>query len=118
MTTLDAFLASIMREPDPSSTWLVLADWLEDQGDPRAELVRLLHQPDYCRDLPAADRDERVRQLLASGVEPVVPTLVNSIGMKLVLIPKGTFTMGSPDGDGEEDEHPQHDVEITQPFFM
>ena len=39
MTTLDAFLASIMREPDPRNTWLVLADWLEDQGDLRAELV-------------------------------------------------------------------------------
>src|SRR5437016_185251 len=100
------------------TTWLVLADWLEDQGDPRSELVRLLHQSDYRRDLPAEQRDERVRELLASGVGPVAPGFVNSIGMKLVLIPSGTFLMGSPDGEGQENEHPQHEVEISQPFFL
>src|SRR5205807_5433284 len=95
--TLEAFLQAIGNDPHgAATTWLVLADWLEDQGDPRAELVRLLHQPDYHRDLPAQERDERVRQLLASGVGPVAPALVNSIGMKLVLIPGGTFQMGSP----------------------
>src|SRR5205823_2504179 len=86
MTTLDAFLASIMREADPSSTWLVLADWLEDQDDPRAELVRLMHQPEYRRDLSPEARDDRVRELLACGMQPLVPTITNSIGMKLALI--------------------------------
>jgi formylglycine-generating enzyme required for sulfatase activity len=43
---------------------------------------------------------------------------VNSIGMKLVRIPAGTFLMGSPDGEGEEDERPRHEVEITRPFCM
>jgi formylglycine-generating enzyme required for sulfatase activity/serine/threonine protein kinase len=45
--------------------------------------------------------------------------LRNSIGMKLVLIPAGKFMMGSPKeekGRGEEEE--QHQVEITQPFYM
>src|SRR5947207_5889437 len=98
--TLDAFLQAIVDDPhNAATTWLVLADWLEDQGDPRSELVRLLHQPDYRRDLPAIERDERVRQLLASGVGPVAPGLVNSIGMKLVLIPAGTFHMGSSAGE-------------------
>ena len=44
--------------------------------------------------------------------------IVNSIGMKLVLIPAGTFQMGSPDGVGEGDEHPQHEVRITRPFYL
>lgn len=47
------------------------------------------------------------------------PTIVNSIGMKLVLIPAGKFTMGSPrsekDRDGDESGHR---VEITRPFYM
>ncbi len=117
--TLDAFLQTIVEDPQSAgTTWLVLADWLEDQGDPRAELVRLLHQPDYRRDWPGERRDERVRELLASGVGSVAPTLVNSIGMNLVLIPKGVFMMGSPDDEGEDDEHPRHEVEITRPFFM
>jgi formylglycine-generating enzyme required for sulfatase activity len=50
--------------------------------------------------------------------------LTNSIGMKLVLIPKGAFTMGAPDGEGSPrlspaiSEQPQHKVEITRPFYM
>src|SRR5262249_1018949 len=44
--------------------------------------------------------------------------LTNSIGMKLILIRAGEFLMGSPDGDGDDDEHPQHRVRITQPFYL
>jgi outer membrane protein assembly factor BamB len=46
--------------------------------------------------------------------------LVNSIGMKLALIPAGEFLMGSPDADKDapEDEKPQHRVRITRPFYL
>jgi uncharacterized protein (TIGR02996 family) len=41
--TLDDFLQAMVADPlSAPTTWLVLADWLEEQGDPRAELVRLL----------------------------------------------------------------------------
>src|SRR5262249_37934952 len=44
----------------------------------------------------------------------------NSLGMKLVLIPKGTFNMGSP--KGEEVRAPfdedAHEVAITRPFYL
>jgi formylglycine-generating enzyme required for sulfatase activity/tRNA A-37 threonylcarbamoyl transferase component Bud32 len=44
----------------------------------------------------------------------------NSIGMKLVLIPAGTFQMGSPpEEQGRSgNETPRHTVEISHPFFM
>ena len=58
------------------------------------------------------------RLMVSLGVDPTPPAIVNSIGMRLVLIPAGTFLMGSPDGEGEEDEHPQHQVGITMPFFL
>jgi formylglycine-generating enzyme required for sulfatase activity len=45
-------------------------------------------------------------------------TITNSIGMKLVLIPAGRFTMGSPAGEGSDDERPQHEVEITKAFYL
>jgi formylglycine-generating enzyme required for sulfatase activity len=48
------------------------------------------------------------------------PTFTNSIGMEFVLIPPGTFIMGSPDSDAEaeEDEKPAHRVTISQPFYL
>jgi formylglycine-generating enzyme required for sulfatase activity/serine/threonine protein kinase len=42
----------------------------------------------------------------------------NSIRMTLVWIPPGKFLMGSRDEDGEPDERPQREVEITKGFWM
>jgi formylglycine-generating enzyme required for sulfatase activity len=46
--------------------------------------------------------------------------IVNSIDMKLRLIPDGEFFMGSleSDRDASENEKPQHRVRITQPFYL
>jgi formylglycine-generating enzyme required for sulfatase activity len=46
--------------------------------------------------------------------------IVNSIGMKLVRIPAGKFLMGSLANEPGrfDDEGPQHEVEISQPFYM
>ena len=46
--------------------------------------------------------------------------VINTIGMKLVYIPPGEFMMGSPpDEKGrQEDEGPQHLVQITKGFYM
>jgi len=66
-----------------------------------------------------------------SRVIPKLPQYVtNKIGMKLRLIPAGEFMMGSSrsaveiarqfDSKAEyyEDEHPQHRVRISQPFYL
>jgi formylglycine-generating enzyme required for sulfatase activity len=47
-------------------------------------------------------------------------TFTNSIGMEFVLIPAGTFMMGSPDSDTEarSNEKPAHRVAISQPFYL
>jgi formylglycine-generating enzyme required for sulfatase activity len=45
--------------------------------------------------------------------------ITNSIGMRLVLIPKGTFTMGSPvDEEGSSDDERQHEVTISKDFYL
>jgi formylglycine-generating enzyme required for sulfatase activity len=59
-----------------------------------------------------------VRELLGSGMSPVAPTIENSIGMRLVLVPAGSFWMGSPDDVGHQNEHPRHQVEILRPFYL
>jgi formylglycine-generating enzyme required for sulfatase activity len=43
-------------------------------------------------------------------------TFVNSIGIEFVLIPAGTFTMGSE--DGESDERPKHQVTFSRSFYL
>jgi uncharacterized protein (TIGR02996 family) len=54
--------------------------------------------------------------------------VINSLGMKLVLIPAGSFCMGSPESEEVEgrttdktpgsDERPQHKVTLTRPFYL
>ena len=45
--------------------------------------------------------------------------ITNSIGMQLVLIPAGEFSMGdTASHSGFDDERPQHRVTITKPFYM
>ncbi|NEO25671.1 MAG: formylglycine-generating enzyme family protein [Kamptonema sp. SIO4C4] len=43
--------------------------------------------------------------------------LGEGVSLDLVAIPGGTFQMGSSEGEGDKDEHPQHPVTV-QPFFM
>ena len=43
MTLLEGFHAAIAENTEDDSQWLILADWLDDQDNPRGELVRLLH---------------------------------------------------------------------------
>ena len=38
--------------------------------------------------------------------------------MNMVAIKPGKFVMGSPDGEGSDDERPAHPVEITEPFWL
>ena len=72
------------------------------------------------------------RMRAADAPKPPLPTgdeseeIVNSIGMKLKLIPAGEFLMGSSDSDvaaalkadsSITDESPQHRVKISQPFY-
>ena len=43
--------------------------------------------------------------------------LGNDAILEMVSIPGGTFVMGSPDGEGDDDEKPQHSVTVA-PFYM
>ena len=45
--------------------------------------------------------------------------ITNSIGMKLVLIPKGTFMMGSPEcEEGRQENESQHEVTISNDYYL
>jgi formylglycine-generating enzyme required for sulfatase activity len=36
----------------------------------------------------------------------------------MIVVPAGTFTMGSPQGEGDHNEHPQHEVAIAKTFAV
>lgn len=114
-------LDSLRTSPQDELGWLALADSLEEQGEvERAELTRLSAWLRHRTVGDAPAWEDRQRRLLASGVLPCVPELVNGIGMRLALIPAGRFLMGSPETEGQrsEDEGPQHEVEITRAFYL
>ncbi len=100
-----------------------LREWIDDTGihKTRAALVTI--------------HDDKVELRLENGQILTVPIvrlstadvdyirrqapITNSIGMKLVLIPKGTFTMGSPtDEVGRSEDETQHEVTISQNFYL
>ncbi|WP_446010640.1 formylglycine-generating enzyme family protein [Candidatus Electrothrix sp.] len=50
---------------------------------------------------------------------PMGQSYTNTIGMTFNLIPSGTFTMGSPDGEpGRDSTETQHQVTLTESFYM
>ncbi len=55
-------------------------------------------------------RDQRGRERILA-----LPPQTNSVGMKLKLLPAGTFTMGEAGGDPKETPH---EVTITRPFYL
>ncbi|NLY02106.1 MAG: SUMF1/EgtB/PvdO family nonheme iron enzyme [Rhodopirellula sp.] len=65
------------------------------------------HQEAWAKHLGMSDREISID--LGGGVT-----------MEMLLIPAGSFTMGSPDSDpySRSDEKPQHRVTITEPFYL
>ena len=73
--------------------------------------------------VPESLRPQAGAVLAGGKISPVAPvstgqkTIKNSIGMELVLIPAGSFQMGSND-EGADNEKPVHQVTISQAFYM
>ena len=59
------------------------------------------------------------KEQLAEADRLKVPVAIEepTTGMGFVLIPGGAFTMGTPEGQGDYDERPQHEVTLS-PFYL
>lgn len=126
MDLKNALLEQIASDPGDEMNWLVLADWLEERGElQRAELTRLSLQ---LRRAPTAPErlvpEARLRQLVAAGFQLPLPRrklpLAPQVRLEMVLIPPGSFLMGSPleESRRDEDEGPQHLVTLSRPFWL
>ncbi len=95
MSLLENFLHTIVADPSSTAaTWLILADWLEEQNDPRSEIVRLLYQPDYEPAPTVEQRHARLRVLL----DTVPPLFANGLNAHYQWVPAGPFWMGGGGG--------------------
>ncbi len=81
----------------------------------------------WCDTRQQAARIESGGSVLASWgfARPGSPTasppgsMTNRLGMSLVLVPAGRFTMGSRDSDpAREDDETPHRVQLTDPFYL
>lgn len=67
----------------------------------------------------AIDRDALFAPLASTAVEEA-KTLTNALGMAFVLVPAGSFNMGSPDSEGghRTNEGPVHEVVIGRAYYL
>jgi formylglycine-generating enzyme required for sulfatase activity len=89
---------------------------LVQERDGLAEQVRVARAK-VAADQASEAMEQQAADTKANAVAAKPPkTLTNSIGMKFVEIPAGTFLMGS--ADGESAEQPVHEVTITTPYYL
>jgi formylglycine-generating enzyme required for sulfatase activity/tRNA A-37 threonylcarbamoyl transferase component Bud32 len=105
----------------PEAALAVLVECLEGEADDRlanaGELARRLEA--VLQGGEQSKKVEVVEQVKRVELPPDPREIVNSIGMKFVRVPAGTFTMGSPAHEAERgDDEQAHEVEITRPFHL
>ncbi len=122
MTTEAALLAAI---PDDPLAAFVLADFLEEQGDRRGDLLRLLYTLTRTIDAPDGPRmEDQMRALLDQGIRAIGPYRTVPVAPRRSLtfawVPPGAFLMGSllSDTGRDPDEGPQHPVRLTRGFWL
>jgi uncharacterized protein (TIGR02996 family) len=118
MTDEGLFLEAIRARPGDDVPQLLFADWLEEQGDPRGEFLRLrvaLSRWDMADDRRRRLED-RQRELFASlsfdGSFVPATRWTNSIGMAFVLVPKGIFWMSEHGQNAQRQVTMERDFEI------
>jgi uncharacterized protein (TIGR02996 family) len=118
MTEEELFLRTIRERPEDDVPRLLFADWLEEQGDPRGEFLRL--RVELSRWDGADERrrrlEDRHRNLLAalSFDASFTPATrwTNAVGMAFVLVPKGTFWMSRVGKNARRQVAIERDFEI------
>ena len=110
-----------MQEPPPKGT----VAKSNTRSAPPGPALDALSPEDIAAEKRLADVPENTVAVLGEvaivrAAEVAPKEIVNSIGMRLVLIPAGEFMMGSPDSDPDAvaSQKPQHRVRITRPFCL
>lgn len=97
--------------------WVTVQQVAQESGD--AEIVKLVEQKDESGLQGSPGRLEPIPQN-AGGPSDKAIDLGGGISMEFVLIPAGTFNMGSPGSEESrnDDEGPVRRVQITRAFYL
>ena len=117
-------------EPIPSDN--SIEDWLKSQGISLEELkfnaIELVSESELdsnstdelktltFQTIKVNDAGEIIDRPECS-VQYFDEVIGDGMSIRMIAIPSGEFMMGSPDGEGDSDEYPQHHVQVP-PFFM
>ena len=95
-----------------------LIDWNGDAAHLGCDdLLNALHDH-LSSDAPVSASPISKPKIVSPGSVYRDPLRDGGEGPAMVIIPAGRFLMGSPEGEGRDNEHPQHEVTIAQPFAM
>lgn len=109
----------IRAEPHDVNMRQIYADWLDERGDPRGQLLRLQEELRYIGVEHRPEKEARMHQLLHQGVAPLEIRWSNALSMEFLLIFPGEFVMGSPtDEKGREHNETQVFTRLTEPFYL
>jgi len=61
--------------------------------------------------------EQQAQPEMVAQPKPTEQLIIGMDGAEMVLIPAGEFLMGGPEGEGDNDEHPQHTVFVDS-FYM
>jgi formylglycine-generating enzyme required for sulfatase activity len=123
MLTGLAVLIAVLSRGNESGSTSSMAN--QDKSSAHTAPPNDRRQPPPDRDKQApAKKDQEVRPpALPPGRADLPKEVINSIDMRLKLIPAGKFRMGSPPDEPEREPFDKgseapHEVEITRPFYL
>ena len=118
---LDAEMGQVEAEEGVSEAWQHIAD-LERELQLERQRIELLHAELAAQNTPGSPglgqpKWEPLGDELGAGDLPVRVRDTRT-GIVFRLVEAGSFTMGSPAGEGEADERPRREVTLESAFYM
>ena len=97
----------------------MLQDLPSNRFQSATEILSALQPQQLSQITISSSHSQQVTTTIVSPKQPIVfrDNLGNNLFLEMVGIPGGTFSMGSPEGEGYKNEKPQHNVTIS-PFYI